>query len=170
MKKALLVIDVQNDYFPHGKLPLWNVEATLEHIERAILRARQKGLPVVLIEQLTDPKVAAMFNPGTDGAAIHPRILAAADGAPIVTKAYADSFHQTRLEAVLAGLGVDTLLVCGMMTQNRVTHTAISKAAEKYTVMMLPDCCTTVSALIHQIALRAVAPRLALVPSEEALN
>ena len=36
------------------------------------------------------------------------------------------------------------LLICGMMTQNGVTHTAISKAAEKYRVAILTDCCTTV--------------------------
>ena len=67
-------------------------------------------------------------------------------------------------------MGATTLLVCGMRTQNCVTHTAISKSAEKFEVLMLPDCCTTVSALIHNIALRAVATRLKLVPSEEALQ
>jgi nicotinamidase-related amidase len=170
VKKALLVVDVQNDYFPGGKLPLWNVEATLENVERAIVLAREKTIPVILIQQLTDPKVASMFNAGTEGAEIHPRIRAAAPGAPIVVKGYADSFHQTNLDHVLSDLGVTTLCVCGMMTQNCVTHTAISKAAENYEVMMLPDCCTTVSAIIHNIALRAVATRLALVPYQEALN
>lgn len=169
MKKALLVIDVQNDYFPGGQLPLWNTEATLEHIERAIRMAREKGIPVILIQHFTDPKVAPMFNPGTEGAEIHPRIRAAASNAPVVAKAYADSFHETTLEQVLSTVGATTLLVCGMMTQNCVTHTAISKAAEKYEVMILSDCCTTVSALIHNIALRAVTTRLNVLPLDQAL-
>ncbi len=66
-------------------------------------------------------------------------------------------------------LGVTELLVCGMMTQNCVTHTAISKAAEKYKVTILPDCCTTVSEILHLIALHAVSTRVNLLPSTEAL-
>ena len=96
-------------------------------------------------------------------------MFAAAPDAPVVVKEFADSFYRTGLEEVLSGLGVTELLVCGMMTQNCVTHTAISKAAEKYTVTVLPDCCTTVDAMIHNIALHALSTRVALLPSAEAL-
>jgi len=51
-----------------------------------------------------------------------------------------------------------------------VTHTAISKAAEKYSVTILPDCCTTVSEILHLIALHAVSKRVKLVPSSEMLR
>ncbi len=171
MSKALLVIDIQNDYFPGGKFPLWNAETVLARVERAIGLARGKGIPVILIQHIANPAkgLAPFFNQGTDGAAIHPRILAAAPEAPVVVKAHADSFVATTLEATLAGLGATELLVCGMMTQNCVTHTAISRAAEKYEVCMLPDCCTTVSEMLHLIALNAVSTRLALVASDEAI-
>jgi nicotinamidase-related amidase len=56
-----------------------------------------------------------------------------------------------------------------MMTQNCVAHTAISKAAEKYAVPILPDCCTTVSEILHLIALHAVSTRVKLVASSEVL-
>ena len=171
MAKILLVIDIQNDYFPGGAFPLWNAEAVLERTERAIGRAKAMGVPVVLVQHLANPgkKPAPFFNPGTEGAAIHPRILAAAPDAPIVVKHHADSFHATNLEAVLAELGATELLVCGMMTQNCVIHTAISPAAEKYQIRILPDCCTTVSEILHLIALNAVSIRLGLVPSDEAI-
>jgi len=39
VKKALLVIDLQNDYFPGGKFPLWNTEVVLQNIEQAIAKA-----------------------------------------------------------------------------------------------------------------------------------
>ena len=100
---------------------------------------------------------------------IHPRILAAAPDAPIVVKQYADSFIDTTLEATLSALGVTELLVCGMMTQNCVTHTAISKSAEKYTVSIVTDCCTTVDEMIHGIALNAVSTRLPLVKMDDVL-
>ena len=167
--EGLLVIDVQNDYFPEGKLPLWNTEATLNNIEAAVRKALTKKIPVIYVQQFTDPKVAEMFNEGTEGAEIHPRMKAVAPNAHIVIKAFADSFHQTNLDELLEKLNVSTLLICGMMTQNCVTHTAISKAAEKYEVFILSDCCTTVSALIHNIALRAIATRLSVVSSDELL-
>ena len=69
----------------------------------------------------------------------------------------------------MAGIGATELLVCGMMTQNCVTHTAISKSAEKYKVSILSDCCTTVNEMIHNIALHAVSTRVQLVASDEAI-
>ena len=171
MMKALLVIDVQNDYFPGGRYPLWNADATLVNIERAIGASKAKGVPVILIRHVADPErgTAPFFNQGSAGAEIHPRILDAAPDAPVVVKGFADAFLKTGLEQVLAGLGVTELLVCGMMTQNCVTHTAISKSAERYGVRILPDCCTTVDAMIHNIALNAVSTRVPLVASREAI-
>ena len=61
------------------------------------------------------------------------------------------------------------LLLCGMMTQNCVTHTAISKAVEKYPVSILTDCCTTVSEILHLIALHAVSTRVTLSALPDAL-
>ena len=169
MTKALLVIDLQNDYFPGGKFPLWNTEAVLRSIERAIERANSQGIPVIHIQHVAKQGLAPFFNEGTLGAEIHPRILAAAPKAPIVVKEFADSFERTSLEETLSKLGATELLVCGMMTQNCVTHTAISKAAEKYSVAILADCCTTVDEMIHNIALHAVSTRVRLVPSNEVL-
>ena len=56
-----------------------------------------------------------------------------------------------------------------MMTQNYVTHTEISKSAEKYKVSILTDCCTTVTPILHAIALHAVSTRVPLVLSNDAL-
>jgi|APLow6443716910_1056828.scaffolds.fasta_scaffold54729_2 nicotinamidase-related amidase len=170
-KQALIVIDLQNDYFPGGKFPLWNTDITLANTETAINKARTTNIPVILVQHVADAAkgIAPFFNAGTPGVEIHPRILAAAPDGIIVTKAFADSFHHTTLEATLSRLGAGELLICGMMTQNCVTHTAISKAAEKYSVKILTDCCTTVSQMIHLIALNAVSTRVPLVESSAAL-
>jgi nicotinamidase-related amidase len=171
-KAALIVIDIQNDYFPGGKFPLWNVEAALANIEWAIAEAQARNIPVILVQHVADAAKgpAPFFNAGSEGVELHPRIRAAAPNAPIVTKSHADAFFQTSLEATLRELGVDELLVCGMMTQNCVTHTAISKAAEKYQVAILPQCCTTVSEILHKIALSAISTRLALTRAADALG
>jgi nicotinamidase-related amidase len=170
-KQALIVIDLQNDYFPEGKFPLWNADATLAKTETAIAQAQAKDIPVVLIQHIADKAkgVAPFFNEATPGVEIHPRILAAAPDAPVVVKSFADAFHRTTLEETLMRLDAEELLICGMMTQNCVTHTSISKAAEKYSVKILADCCTTVTEMIHLIALSGVSTRVDLVQTKDVL-
>jgi len=172
MGKTLLVIDLQNDYFPGGKFPLWNTEGTLLSIEGAIGQARLSKVPVVLVQHLADETsgIAPFFSKGTEGVKLHSRILAAAPEAPVIIKSHADGFVGTSLEDTLDGLGTTDLLVCGMMTQNCVTHTAISKTAEKYRVVVLSDCCATVDEMIHKIALNALSTRVVLAPWREALR
>jgi nicotinamidase-related amidase len=52
MTSALLVIDLQNDYFPGGKFPLWNTDAVLDNIVGAIGKANAQGIPVVIIQHI----------------------------------------------------------------------------------------------------------------------
>ena len=169
-QKALLIIDLQNDYFPQGAYPLYNTAQTLSNIEIAIDKANQQNIPIILIQHVADASngIAPFFNKGSVGVKIHSTITNAAINADIVEKNYADSFEQTNLQQVLQKHKVTELLITGMMTQNCVTHTAISKAAEKYEVAIIKDCCTTVDEMIHNIALRAVSTRVKLKTTEQA--
>jgi nicotinamidase-related amidase len=54
MKKALIVIDIQNDYFSNGKFPLWNTENTLNNVEKAIEKANANDIPVILVQHIAD--------------------------------------------------------------------------------------------------------------------
>ena len=170
-QRALIVIDLQNDYFPDGKYPLWNSEAVLDNCVAAIERAHALDMPVILVQHVADSSkgIAPFFNAGSKGVALHPRILAAAPHAPVVVKRAADSFHETSLQATLDELGIRQLLLCGMMTQNCVTHTALSRAADKYEVAVLADCCTTVDQMLHAIALNALSIRVPLPTAAQAL-
>lgn len=167
MRKALVVIDVQNDYFPGGKFPLWNTDETLRAILGLVDSAKKNDIPVVLVQHVADPVAAPFFNKGSEGALIHSQVLEAAPDAPIVVKGRADSFYETNLESLLDRMNVDHVLLCGMMTQNCVTHTALSKTADKYKVSVLPDACTTVDKMIHVIAIGALEPRGLLASSGE---
>jgi nicotinamidase-related amidase len=169
MQQALIIIDVQNDYFPNGNYPLWQAEKTLHQIEGAIASAQQGRIPIILVQHIANPDngKSPIFNLGTEGVELHPRLRAAAPLAPVVIKRHADSFIDTNLEQVLRELGVTELLICGMMTQNCVTHTAISKSAEQYQVKIVGDCCTSVDQIIHAIALKAAAVRVPVLNSSE---
>jgi len=169
--KALLVIDLQNDYFEGGKFPLFNTKQTLDNVEAAIKLAQQKGIAVIHVQHIADPAMglAPFFNEGSEGADIHPTIIQAAPDAPVVIKSFADSFEQTTLSDELTKFGIKELILCGMMTQNCVTHTAISKAAQQYEVSVLVDATTTTDEMIHNIALHALSTRVALIPTAQAL-
>ncbi|CAN7470872.1 cysteine hydrolase family protein [Pseudoxanthomonas sp. LjRoot143] len=164
MTTALLVIDVQNDYFPNGELPLWNVDATLDAIVAAIGRARSRGEPVILVQHVAASADSSLFRAGTHGVEIHPRIHEVASDAPVIVKRYADSFHQTGLTDLLSDLGVNRLRIAGMMTQNCVVFTALSPAADRYQVSVLSDCTTTTDGAIHGFALHALTTRVDVQP------
>ncbi len=170
-KAALLVIDVQNDYFEKGAYPLWNTEACLSAIKESISRFQGAGLPVILIQHVADPLqgLSPFFNTETEGVEIHPEILKLAANAPVVVKHYADAFHMTDLAKTLCDLDVNQLYLCGMMTQNCVTHTALSLAAQAYDIKLISDACTTVDQMIHAIALHAISTRVGMVCSAELL-
>lgn len=166
---ALIVIDVQNDYFPTGAYPLHGTEAVLERTLQAVHRAQAQGVPVVLVQHVARSSPSPFFNADTEGVQIHPALRAAAPDAPVVVKGHADSFLNTTLQETLAALGVDTLWLCGMMTHNCVTHTALSPQAQGYTVRVLEDLCTTVDPMLHAIALSALRDRVEVAPLRQML-
>ncbi len=161
MKQALVVIDIQNDYFPEGNFPLWNADTCLKNTLSAMAWAKQHAIPIVLVQHVSNSAKgpSGLFDAETHGVEVHQNILATAPNVPIVVKRYADSFYETTLNETLQSLGAEELLLCGMMTQNCVTHTALSKAAERYSINVLTDCCTTVSEAIHKFAISALKTR-----------
>ncbi|MEW6254687.1 MAG: isochorismatase family protein [Pseudomonadota bacterium] len=164
MTRALLVIDIQLDYFPGGALPLWQVEETQARIAAAIAAARSAGDKIILVRHVSTAP-SGLFAADGPGIAIHPAILAAAGDAPVVTKHFADAFQETDLASHLAG--VDTLLVCGMMTQNCVVFTAFSRAADDFRVTVIGDLCTAPTETVHRIALSALRSKTQVVTAHE---
>lgn len=165
MSRTLLVIDIQQDYFPGGVLPLWQAEETEARIVAAIGKARTAGDRIVLVRHVsTAPK--GLFAADGPGIAIRPAILAAAGDAPLVTKRFADAFQETDLAAQLAG--TDELLVCGMMTQNCVVFTALSRDADGFSVKVIGDLCTAPIEVVHRIALNAIGSKTTLVTAVDA--
>ena len=111
MKKALIVIDAQKEYYAGGGYPLWNMDATIANIKKAMAAAREKNVPIVLVQHVF-PKDSGMpiFLDGTPNDQIAEEILAEAPGARVVQKADADSFYNTNLENILTELGVEEIV------------------------------------------------------------
>ena len=71
MSRALLIIDIQRDYFPGGAYPLVEPEAAADAARRVLDRFREGGEPVVHLKHVWDAPDAAFMKPGTDGIEIH---------------------------------------------------------------------------------------------------
>lgn len=114
-KRALLVIDVQNEYFT-GKMPVTYPEGSLANILRAVDAADATGVPVVVIQHAAPQPDSAVFLKGSAGWELHPEIASRAHVA-VIHKSLPGSFTDTELETVLRSRGIDTVAICGYMTQ-----------------------------------------------------
>jgi nicotinamidase-related amidase len=115
MKTALLLIDLQNDYFPGGAMELVGSEPAAACAAQALRLFRDRGLPVVHVRHEAVKGGATFFLPGTAGAAIHGSVLPV-EGEPVVVKHYPNSFRETDLLERLREAGATRLAVAGMMT------------------------------------------------------
>lgn len=140
MTRCLVVIDIQNDYFPDGAFPLVDpVEAATA--ARTVLDGfRRRGEPVVHLQHVWDEPEAAFFRPGTPGVEIHP-LMTPADGETLIRKEYPNAFRGTPLQDVLRGLGAEDLVVVGMMTSLCVDATVRAAADLGHTVTVAGDAC-----------------------------
>ena len=140
MPTTLLIVDVQNDYFPGGRFPLVEPDAAAERAADVLGRFREAGLPVVHVQHLIDGPDAPFFEPGTPGAEIHDRV-APAEGETVVQKAHPNAFLETDLEDHLQRLGTDRLVVAGMQTNLCIDATVRAASDAGRTVTVVGDAC-----------------------------
>lgn len=160
--KALIVIDVQNDYFAGGRFPLEGAEEALQHVLELIKEARSTGAMIIAVQHLA-PIGAPFFEVGSQGAALHPAIQSALQGDALVTKYEADSFLDTGLGDLLRQGQVDQIDIVGMMTQHCVTHTALSADAAAFEVTIHADGCAAPTRALSALALRGLKARRTVV-------
>jgi len=115
MKRALLVVDVQNEYFT-GKLPVTYPPGSLNNILSMIDYAREHGVPVVVVQHTAPQQDAPFFRKGTEGWNLHPEITARHYD-HLIEKNLPGSFTGTDLEAWLRNKHIDTVVITGYMTQ-----------------------------------------------------
>jgi nicotinamidase-related amidase len=140
MSRALLIIDIQRDYFPGGAHPLVEPEAAAENARRVLSAFRDAGEPVVHLQHVWDAPDASFMKPGTDGVEIHDAVAPAA-GEPVLQKAEPNGFVGTELEAQLRGHEVDELVVAGMMSSMCVDATVRAAVDLGFTATVIHDAC-----------------------------
>lgn len=137
MKRALLVIDVQNEYFT-GALPITHPSGHLERILRAMDSATDREVPIVVIQHTFTGPDKPFFHKGTDGWQLHPEV-AVRPRAHWIEKTLPGSFTGTDLESWLRDRGIDTVAVSGYMTHMCCDTTARQAAHLGFRVEFLSD-------------------------------
>lgn len=141
-KTALLLIDIQNDYFPGGSMELAGALEALANARRLLDRHREQGLPVIHVQHLATRSDATFFLPGSEGAEIR-RELAPEKGEHLIVKHFPNSFHQTDLLELLRRNEVTKLTVAGMMTHMCVDTTVRAAKDLGLDVVLYGDACAT---------------------------
>lgn len=139
---ALLLIDIQNDYFPGGRMELSGAEEAGGRAGKLLAACRDKGMPVIHIQHLSVRPGATFFIPGTDGAAIN-SIVAPWSGEKVIQKNFPNSFRSTELSELLEEKNVKKLIICGMMTHMCVDATVRAAFDLGYECTVAGDACAT---------------------------
>ena len=151
-KTALLVIDVQNEYFD-GKWPIPEGIAALERIEQAIEESQNAGATVVYIQHAVTNPDYGIFVPGSHGFQLHARLHPGTKD-PRIVKNYPGSFNRTELEADLRERNIDTIVISGYMTHMCCDTTAREGFQRDFRVLFLDD--ATATRDVHQAALGTI--------------
>ncbi|CAG1008734.1 nicotinamidase/pyrazinamidase [Anaerolineales bacterium] len=142
MKTALLVIDIQKDYFPGGKFPLVDPLPAAQKAYGLLQCFREHGGHHVHIQHISIKPGATFFIRGDSGSDIHDAV-AHFEGEPIVYKHYPNSFRETNLLEILQGWGIERVVITGMMTHMCVDATARAAVDLGFKVIIAGDACAT---------------------------
>lgn len=141
MNTALLIVEVQNDYFPNGRIPLERSLETTAKIDAVLHDYRDKKIPVIHIQHISTHPDATYFLPCTKGAEFHPSTQPAKNET-IIKKHYPNSFKDTNLLSHLTKNKINHLVICGMMTHLSIDATVRAAYDLGFTCTVLSDACT----------------------------
>lgn len=154
MHTALLIIDIQNDYFPGGAMELVGAAEAGALAERALAAFRERSWPLVHVQHIADEPDATFFLPGTPGVDIHP-CVAPLPGEPVVQKHHPNAFRETPLLDHLRDQGVTRLAVVGMMTHMCIDTSVRAAADLGFECVLGHDACATLAQSFGGVAVSA---------------
>jgi nicotinamidase-related amidase len=167
MKPALLIIDMQKDGIkPESRLYVPGAVGMVPVINRLTAVARAGKAPVIWINQehrhqIVDFGREADISPihcveGTPGADLIDGLIRLSDDFNVIKRRYS-GFYNTDLEVLLRSLGVDTVVVTGIITDGCVLMTSLDAHARDFYLRVVSDGTATTDDEAHQAALRILA-------------
>lgn len=154
MGLALLLIDLQNDYFPGGKMELVNSDEAVKKAAKIVKFFRKKKLPIIHIQHLSVRPGSTFFIPNTEGAKIHPAVEPLPNEV-VFHKNYPNSFRNTGLLDYLKENSIKDLVICGMMTHMCVDATTRAAFDFGFNCTVISDSCASRKLIFEHIEVPA---------------
>ena len=142
MTTALLVVDIQNDYFPGGAMECVGADAAGAQAAKLLEAFREQRRPVIHMQHISKRPGATFFLPGTAGAEIHARVRPAGNER-VLQKHFPNSFRETALLDHLRQTKVSSLVIAGMMTHMCIDTTTRAAADLGFACSLAHDACAT---------------------------
>ena len=142
MKAGLILVDIQNDYFPGGKMELEGISEAAQSAAELLAVFRDSNWPTFHIQHISARKGATFFLPDTTGAAIHDCIKPLA-GESVIQKVYPNSFRETALLDELKKSQVEQVVICGAMSHMCIDATTRAAFDFGFKCVVIEDACAT---------------------------
>ena len=176
MKSALVLIDLQNDYFPGGAMELAGMTQAAANAQKLLAARRQARLPIFHIQHLALGRGATFFRPDTPGVEIHDSVRPL-PGEALIQKHYPNAFRDTGLLEALQTAGGGELIIAGAMSHMCVDATTRAAFDYGFFCTVIHDACasrdlvfeglTIPAAQVHGAFMAALGLRYARVMSLE---
>ncbi len=140
MKEALLLIDIQNDYFPGGKMELADMRKAAKKAAELLKTFRTLGKPIFFIKHLSKRPNATFFIPGTQGTDFHSSVSPLPEE-EVIEKHSPNSFFQTELLSKLKEKNVTDLVICGAMSHMCIDTTVRAAKELGFMCTLIEDAC-----------------------------
>lgn len=154
INQLLLLIDIQNDYFPGGNMELHQMEAAADKASQLLALFRKRNWPIIHVQHLSVRPNATFFIPGTQGAEIHTAVFPLKEET-IVQKNFPNSFRQTNLEEILQAQNINHLVICGAMSHMCIDTTTRAANDLGYLITLIHDACATRNLIFNEEVVEA---------------
>lgn len=142
MARGLILVDIQNEYFPGGRMELVGIQQASANARELLALFRDRGWPTLHVQHLAPQADAPLFTPGTPYAEIHESVKPLS-GERVIPKHFPNSFHQTPLLEALKAAGVDHAVIVGAMSHMCIDATTRAAYDLGLRCTLIHDACTT---------------------------
>ena len=142
MKPALVLVDIQNDYFPGGKMELVNMDIASSNARLLLDKFRDQNLKTFHVQHTFLDSNAGFFIANTDGTEIHGSVDPL-NGEAIIHKNFPNSFRDTNLLDQLKENEITDLVICGAMSHMCIEATTRAAADHGFKCVVVQDACAT---------------------------
>jgi nicotinamidase-related amidase len=142
MNDYLILVDLQNDYFPGGNMELVGIENAAANARILLNEFRKTKSPIIHIQHISTRPGATFFLPKTDGAIIN-QIVAPQGSEIVVVKNYPNSFRETSLLEILKNDKINNLVICGAMSHMCIDATTRAAFDFGFNCVVVEDACAT---------------------------